>query len=143
MWLHRRGPDGWEHAAGGDIELAPVVVGDDHTLRWAGPIRVRLAAMPGPLSAGEVTEIDLAVSGTSNQLHCSASWKLSSGTEIVASGNAGTCDRPEIALPATVVPGQYRLQIDAFAGRDDEYRLSDAVSIPITVIEPASTVGPR
>ncbi|HKG28971.1 MAG TPA: hypothetical protein VKB01_07545, partial [Thermomicrobiales bacterium] len=54
--------------------------------------------------------------------------------EVVASGNGGACDEPEIALPATVAPGQYRLQIDASADRDGDLSLSDAVSFPITVI---------
>jgi hypothetical protein len=33
-----------------------------------------------------------------------------------------------------VAPGQYRLQIDAFAERDGGLFLSDAVSIPISVL---------
>ena len=102
VWFHRRGPSGWEHAAGGDIDLAPVIVDDSGSLRWAGPIRIRLAGRPEPLSAGQTTRLDLAVSGASNRLRCTASWTLYSGPEVVASGNGGTCDEPEIALPANV-----------------------------------------
>jgi len=134
VWFHRLGPSGWEHAAGGDINLAPVVVDDSGSLRWAGPIRVRLAGPPKAFPAARSTRLNLGVSGVSNRLRCVASWRLYSGLEVVASGNGGACDEPEIALPATVAPGQYRLQIDASADRDGDLSLSDAVSFPITVI---------
>jgi len=133
VWFHRLGPSGWEHAAGGDLDLAQVIVDDSGSLRWAGPIRVRLASQPGPLPPGESTRLKLAVSGDSNRLRCTASWRLFSERQIVASGNGGGCDEPEIALPTTVAPGRYRLQIDAYAARDGELTLSDAVSIPISV----------
>jgi hypothetical protein len=133
VWFHRRGPSGWEHAAGGDIDLASVIVDDSGTLRWAGPIRVRLASRPGPLPAGQSTRLDLAVNGDSNRLPCTASWRLYTGSELVASGNGGACDELEIALPPTVTPGPYRLQIDAYAANEGDLSLSDAVSIPISV----------
>jgi hypothetical protein len=55
---------------------------------------------------------------------------------LVASGNGGNCDEPEIAVAATVAPGRYRLHIDAYAEREDEIRLSDGLSVPISVIQP-------
>ncbi|MCD6031105.1 MAG: hypothetical protein K0S78_3279, partial [Thermomicrobiales bacterium] len=134
VWFHRRVPSGWEHAAGGDIDLAPVIVDASGSLRWAGPIRVRLASPPEPLPAGESARLDLEVSGVGNRLRCAASWRLFSGPEVVAFGNGGSCAEPEIALPATVAPGPYRLQIDIFAERDGDLSLSDAVSIPVSVI---------
>jgi hypothetical protein len=134
VWFHRRGPSGWEHAAGGDIDLAPVIVDDSGSLRWAGPIRIHLAGRPEPLSAGQSTRLDLVVSGDSNRLRCTASWRLYSGPGVVASGNGGACDELEIAIPPAMAPGQYRLQIDAFAERDGGLFLSDAVSIPISVL---------
>jgi hypothetical protein len=138
FWFHRRSPSGWEHAAGGDIDLAPVIVDDSGSLRWAGPIRIRLAGWPEPLSAGRPTRLDLAVSGDSNRLRCTASWRLYSGAQVVASGNGGACDETEIALPATVAPGPYRLQIDAYGEHDGDLSLSDAVSIPISVAQDSS-----
>ena len=139
VWFHRLGHSGWEHATGGDINLAPVIVDDAGSLRWAGPIRVRLADPPQPLLAGQSTRLDLAVSGVSNRLRCLASWTLSAGPEVVASGNGGTCDEPEIALPATLAPGQYRLEIDAYVVRDGDLSLSDAVSVPISVVMQSPT----
>jgi hypothetical protein len=134
VWFHRRAGEGWEHAAGGDIELAPVVVDEDRHLRWAGPVRVRLAAIPEPLAAGRSTLLDLAVSGTSREIGCVAAWRLFAGSSAIASGNAGPCDEVEIALPLDIAPGEYRLQLDVFAERDGDVRLSDAVSVPATVV---------
>ena len=134
VWFHRLGPSGWEHAAGGDIDLAPVIVDDAGLLRWAGPIRVRLAGPLQSLLAGQSNRLDLVVSDASNRLRCRASWRLYSGPEVVASGNGGECGEPEIALPVTVAPGHYRLQIDAHAERGGDLTLSDAVSIPVSVI---------
>jgi hypothetical protein len=37
-----------------------------------------------------------------------------------------------------VAPGPYRLQIDAYAERDGDRSLSDAVSIPISVAQDSS-----
>jgi hypothetical protein len=143
VWFHRHGPTGWEHAAGGDIDLAPVIVDDSGSLRWAGPIRIRLAGRLEPLSAGQSTRLALAISGDSNRLRCVASWILYAGFEVVASGNGGTCGEPEIALPATVAPGPYRLQVDAHAEQDGNLSLSDAVSIPVTVVSPDPSPGAR
>jgi hypothetical protein len=143
VWFHRRGPAGWEHAAGGDIELAPVVVDDDHTLRWAGPIRVRLVSDVEPLRPGRTTRLALDVDGTSDRVRCTASWTLASASRVVASGNAGACLAPEVAVPATLPPGHYRLQVDVFAAQEDELRLSDAISLPVTVVEPSFAGGPR
>jgi hypothetical protein len=143
VWFHRHGPSGWEHAAGGDIDLAPVIVDDSGSLRWAGPIRIRIADRPEPLSAGQTTRLDLAISGDSNRLRCTASWTLYSGPEVVASGNGGTCDEPEIALPATVVPGPYRLQVNAYAEHNGGLSLSDAVSVPVSVLEASPSRAAR
>jgi len=138
VWFHRREGNGWAHAAGGDIDVAPVIVGDDGTLRWAGPIRIRLIRQPGTLASGRTSRLDLAVEGDSNRQSCMSSWRLTSGPQLVATGNAGNCDEPEIAVPATVAPGQYRLDIDAYVEREDEYRLSDGLSLPVSVIQPVS-----
>jgi hypothetical protein len=143
VWFHRLGPAGWEHAVGGNIDLAPVIVDDSGSLRWAGPIRIRLASQPGPLPPGQSTRLDLVVSGIPNQLRCSASWRLFAGSRIVASGNGGACSEPEIALPATVPPGTYRLQIDAFAERDGDLSLNDAVSVPVSVTAPNDSRAAR
>jgi hypothetical protein len=143
VWFHRRGPDGWEHAAGGDIKLAPVVVDDDHTLRWAGPIRVRLASSVEPLRPGRTTHIELGVDGVSERVRCAAAWTLASETRVVATGNAGSCATPELAIPASLPPGRYRLQVNAYAERAGDLRLSDAVSLPVTVVEPSQGGGPR
>jgi hypothetical protein len=78
--------------------------------------------------------MNLAVSGDSSRLRCNTSWMLYSGPRIIASGNSGACDEPEIALPASVAPGRYRLQIDAHAVRDGELSLSDAVSVQVSVL---------
>jgi hypothetical protein len=134
VWFHRRGPAGWEHAAGGDIDLAPVIVDDSGSLRWAGPVRIRRVEPPEPLAAGQSTRLELEVSGASNRLRCTASWRVYSGPDVVAAGNGGLCDEPEIALPATMPAGQYRLQIDAYAVRGSDLTLSDAVSVPISVV---------
>jgi hypothetical protein len=68
---------------------------------------------------------------------------LLSGTDIVVSGNGGDCDRPEITIPATVVPGEYRLDLDAYVERGDESRLSDGVSVPVSVIQHAPAGAAR
>ena len=135
VWFHRREEAGWEHAAGGDIEVAPVIVDDNGTLRWAGPIRIRLVGQPAPLEAGQTARLDLAVSGVSHRQSCLSSWRLLSGAELVASGNGGDCDEPEITIPTTVAPGPYRLQIEAYLKGEDEFRLSDGLSVPISVIQ--------
>ncbi|HLL49375.1 MAG TPA: hypothetical protein VK356_01795, partial [Thermomicrobiales bacterium] len=137
VWFHRRGETDWEHAAGGDIDVAPIVVDEDRSVRWAGPIRIQLARPTGALPAGRSSHLELTVSGVSNRQSCTSSWRLFSGPDVVASGNGGRCNKPEIAIPATVVPGQYRLQIDAYSEREDAFRLSDALSVPIAVIQPA------
>jgi hypothetical protein len=135
VWFHRNGPAGWEHAAGGDLHLAPIVVDADHSMRWAGPVRVQVAAPPGPLSPGLSTRIRLGVGGTSAQIACDTAWRLASGTLVVASGNSGPCDEAGLTLPANVAPGHYRLEVDAYARRSDGLRLSDGVSFPVTVVD--------
>lgn len=142
VWFHRRGSSGWEHAIGGDIELAPIVVSEDGDLRWAGPIRAHLAQPPQPLIPGNSTSFELEVNGTSNRVTCTATWRLFAGDQFVASGNAGLCVSPEIALPADVSAGVYRLQIDLFAVRDRELSLSDAVSVPVVVTGDGRNSGP-
>ncbi len=80
VWFHRREGTGWAHAAGGDIDVAPVIVGDNGTLRWAGPIRIRLVGQPGPLAPGRTSRLDLAVDGDSNRQSCISSWRLTLGS---------------------------------------------------------------
>jgi hypothetical protein len=143
VWFHQRGPTGWEHATGGDIELAPVIVDEDRTVRWAGPIRVRLAETVPPLQPGRSARLELAVDGTSDRIDCAATWTLFSESQITASGNAGECEAPDVALPATISPGHYRLQIEAHAEQEDQTHLSDAVSIPVTVTEISASNGRR
>jgi hypothetical protein len=143
VWFHRRGPSGWEHAAGGDIDVAPVVVDADRTLRWAGPVRVRLAETVGPLAAGGTTTVHLAVDGTSDSIACVAVWSLSDGDRVVAYGNGGSCRQLAIAVPATVIPGALRLQIDAYAEESHQSRLSDALSIPVQITAGPPASGPR
>ena len=135
VWFHRLGPSGWEHAAGGDIDLAPVIVDDSGSLRWAGPIRVRLA---GPPEASVGRSIDSSRSRGQRRLQPAALHRV-----VDDSIPDRELSRPETEehamsrrsrLPPTVAPGQYRLQIDASAERDGDLSLSDAVSIPISVI---------
>ncbi|MCC7022173.1 MAG: hypothetical protein IT338_05065 [Thermomicrobiales bacterium] len=142
VWFHRRADAGWEHAAGGDLDLAPVVVGEDHALRWAGPIRARLAARPGPFLPGRTTALALDVTGVSDRSACEAEWRLFRDAVEVANGDAASCDAPEITLPATVVPGRHRLQIDLYAVKEGERQLSDAVSIPVPVTATDTHRGP-
>lgn len=142
VWFHRRGPNGWEHAIGGEFELAPIVVSDDGSIRWAGPVRGRLAEPPEPIAPGLSTWLKLAVSGTSNRVGCSASWKLFAAEKMVASGNAGACLTPEILIPADMSAGSYRLQVDLFAVRGGERSLSDAVSTPVVVVADERATGP-
>jgi hypothetical protein len=142
VWFHRRGAEGWEHAAGGDLELAPVVVADDHTLRWAGPVRGRLARPVPAIPAGLPVRPQLSISGTSSQIGCAATWRLYAEREVVAAGQAADCEEPEIAIPGSIPPGRYRLQVDLFAGRNGELRLSDAVSTPVTITERAGSGAP-
>ncbi len=131
MWVHRQGESGWEHATGGDIGVAPIVIGDDGTLRWAGPIRGRLSRAPH-LKVGASSPLDLVVTGTSVRDLCEAAWTLMAEDEIAASGTMD-CSEPELAIPVTVAPAQYRLQIELFAMHDGERRLSDALVTPVTV----------
>jgi hypothetical protein len=42
-----------------------------------------------------------------------------------------------------VAPGPYRLQVDAHAEQDGNFSLSDAVSIPVTVVSPDPSPGAR
>jgi hypothetical protein len=133
VWFHRRGLSGWEHAAGGDVQLAPIIVGKDHAIRWAGPIRIRATGMPPLLVAGQANQIELQVSGDTSNTNCHSNWRLSSGDDVKVSGNAGECSAPEITLPASVLPGPYRLQIDAYEDRNGSLTLSDAVSLPVFV----------
>lgn len=142
VWFHHRGASGWNHAAGGDIDLAPVVVGEEHSLTWAGPIRGRLIYSPSPLVAGSTHEFELAISGESSQLKCAARWRLYSGPELVAEGNADSCDRPRIRLPAEIKSGSYRMHIDLLADREGKLQLSDAVSTGVSVIDRAATNAP-
>ena len=62
------------------------------------------------------------------------------GTVVAASGNGGSCDRPEVRLPADTPTGQYRLEIDVLAVSEAGARLSDAVSLPMVVVD---TMGGR
>jgi hypothetical protein len=142
VWFHRRGETGWEHAAGGDLDLAPVVVGADHTLRWAGPIRARLSGRSGRLIPGRTTSLALEVTGRSDLISCAAQWRLIGETADVAAGDAGSCDSPAVALPATIAAGRYRLEIDLSAVKGDVRQLSDAVSLPVTVVALESARGP-
>lgn len=131
VWVHRQGASGWEHATGGDIGVAPIVIGDDGTLRWAGPIRGRLSRAPH-LKVGASSPLDLVVTGTSVRDLCEAAWTLMAEDEIAASGTMD-CTKPELAIPVTVAPAQYRLQIELFAMHGGERRLSDALVTPVTV----------
>lgn len=133
VWFHRRGDAGWEHAAGGDIALAPIIVDADRTLRWAGPVRATLAGPPDVIVPGRATPIDLTVTGLSPRTACAARWSLYSGDSVVSSGNAGNCRNPEVLLPSSTAVGHYRLQLDLLSGNGDEPRLSDAVSFQTTV----------
>jgi hypothetical protein len=72
-----------------------------------------------------------------------ARWQLFRGTEAVAVGNAGSCEAPQVAIAATVAPGPYRLEIDLFADQDGEERLSDGVSLDVTLTEPSGAGQPR
>jgi hypothetical protein len=143
VWFHDRGPAGWEHAAGGDIDLAPVIVDADHQLRWAGPIRVQLAQRPSRLVPGQTSQFEFTVSGLSNGTDCFSRWQLYSAVQLVASGGAGTCASPEVEIPPTLTPGSYRLQIDVLADADGTATLDDAVSLSVMVTETAAGGQPR
>jgi hypothetical protein len=143
VWFHRRGQAGWEHAAGGDIALAPIVVDDDRTVRWAGPVRATLARSPQTLVAEQTSPLELTLTGPSNRMHCTTRWSLFADQELVTSGNAGPCRAPDILLPPATAAGRYRLQIDVLTDGDDGPRLNDAVSMPVTVVGGARDGAPR
>jgi hypothetical protein len=145
LWFHRRTVTGWEHAYGGAFHLSPVIVDDDGRLRWAGPVRLAAAGRLPAFRSGETALLRLTVSGDSQKTHCEASWRLVIPDDgvVVARGNAGSCGRPRVALPQSVVPGRYRLEITATAVRDDRRRLSDGLAFEVTVTERERSGWPR
>jgi len=139
IWFHRRVGDSWEHAEGGGFGMAPVVVRADGTLRWAGPIRLSPADVGPPrLVSGRRSVVGLGVAGTSDAIACRGSWRLldPAGAEVAGGGTgAGGCARPQVAVPGSVAPGRYRLEIVAEAIWDGGRRaeVSDALSWPVVV----------
>lgn len=139
FWFHERAPSGWRHAVGGDLGLAPVVVDDQGSIRWAGPIRGTIGEVPPVLTAGQTSTATIAISGTTGEVACQADWQLFAGARPVASGNAQDCTSPVVAIPSAVQAGQYRLQITLSAQQDGARAISDAVAAPVVVISaPAS-----
>ena len=145
VWFHHAVDGGWEHADGGGYGMAPVVVGQDGSIRWAGPIRISRPPLVGPLVVGRVSRLPLAVSGESPDVRCRASWTLiqSASGSPAASGHAGTCGSATVSVPADVAPGSYRLDLVASAVGSDRERLSDGISIPVTVVGEPPRGTPR
>ena len=145
VWFHRAVDREWRHAEGGGYGMAPVVVDQDGSIRWAGPIRVGPPRLVGPLVAGRTTRLPLAVSGESSDLVCRASWGLidpASGDRVV-SGHAGRCGNAAVAIPVDTAPGSYRLELVASAVGEGRDRLTDGISIPVTVASEPPAGTPR
>jgi len=146
IWFHRETNGGWVHAEGGDYGMSPVVVEPGGALRWAGPVRLARAepTLPRFFPGGD-TVLALEVTGTSRTVRCRPSWRLldPAGAVAAAGGAGNDCERPQIALPATVVPGPYRLEITAEAIRGQHAETSDALSLPITVTDGPGAGSPR
>ncbi|MCC6312831.1 MAG: hypothetical protein IT337_02370, partial [Thermomicrobiales bacterium] len=143
IWFHRATSSGWEHASGGGYGLAPVVVDENGWMRWAGPIRLIPGGIHPVLRVGQVATLTFDVIGASERIACDAEWRLVDKTsrKVVAHGHASSCDRPRIAIQSTVPPGRYRLEIAGYATSGDIRRLSDGVTLPITLVGDEPTPG--
>jgi len=145
VWFHRATDGTWEHADGGRFGMAPVVVGEDGSIRWAGPIRIARPPLVAPLVAGRAARLPLAVSGESPDVRCHASWRLiepASGAQVAA-GHAGRCGTAAVTIPADITPGGYRLELVASAVGLDRDRLTDGIAIPVTVVDEPRSGTPR
>ena len=145
FWFHHLTPDGWQHAYGTGYQLAPVVVDADHTLRWAGPVRLSLRDDRPNLVAGRSAELSVGVSGLDRDDTCHAAWQLLDPTThaVAATGGAGPCDAPRIHVPASLAAGRYHLVLTARLGRNGDDRLTDAVGLPVVVRSPDQPGEPR
>jgi hypothetical protein len=114
-------------------------------VRWAGPIRLARAGRLPDFRPGDTALLRLTVSGDSKTTRCQAAWRLVVPTDgtVAAHGNAASCARPRVALPQSVAPGRYRLEITAVAVHDDRRRLSDGLAFTVTVTERERSGEPR
>lgn len=133
FWFHEKHAGSWQHAAGGDLKLAPVVIDVQGNLHWAGPIRATIRQFPTTLASGESARAALQIDGETQESACVASWQLFAGMKQVAEGNAKNCAEPEIRVPSTVPAGHYRLQITISTQDNDAIATSDAVAAPVIV----------
>ena len=134
IWIHRRVGNSWQHAAGGLLGLPPVVV-ERGSANFVGPFRLAVTSELPSFTAGWTTTLDLAVGVYGGGAECRTQWQLlvKGGGRPVASGESGPCDRPEIAVPATLQPGDYTLAITATAVRGEQRLDSDRLTLPVVI----------
>lgn len=145
FWFHHLTPAGWQHAYGSGYQLAPVVVDADHTLRWAGPVRLTLRDARPNLVVGRSAELSVGVSGLDDDVACRAAWQLLDPVThaVAAAGGAGPCDAPSVHVPASLAAGRYHLVVTARLVQDGDDRLTDAIGLPVVVRSPDQPGEPR
>jgi len=141
FWFHRKLDGAWQHAWGSAAELAPVVVRDDGTVHWAGPVRIGRPRVEGPLVPGMRTSITMDPSGLSDLVSCRTTWEVrDDDANILAQGGEAGCASATIALPGSIAPGRYALQVQVEAIMAGERQLSDGATMDV-VVQAASGDG--
>jgi hypothetical protein len=125
--------------------MAPVVVARDGTMRWAGPVRISRSHPVGSLLRGRPSRLPLTVGGESSDVRCQATWELVTPDDgmAIASGSGGRCGTAVVTIPADVIAGSYRLDVVAHAVDSGGRRLSDGITIPVTVVDETPRGQPR
>lgn len=98
-----------------------------------GPYRVASIGPVPDLKPGERATLRLTVTGTGGT--CQTFWRLLlPGDRIAAQGGGGPCDELAVQLPATVIPGRYRLELRAVLDGAGMI-VSDLIILPVRVAE--------
>ena len=143
FWFHRERNGKWQHAWGSAADLAPVVVREDGSLHWAGPIRITRPEVEAPLEPGRRTLLTMNPVGLSELVSCSTRWRMLDGEDReVAAGKSNGCDSVELAVPSSVAPGVYQLQVLVDATTHGTRRISDGYTVGV-VVQDASASAPR
>ncbi|MCA9878762.1 MAG: DUF2029 domain-containing protein, partial [Thermomicrobiales bacterium] len=136
VWVHHLAAGAWEHATGGLASTRSVIVDDEGTLRWAGPLLVRQRDNAAPLLVGGVTHLPLTIEGITQPEACRASWRLSGANGVDRSGTFASCLDLAVVIPEETPPGTYLLTVEAYTLGEGEARLSDGITLPVAVATP-------
>ena len=81
--------------------------------------------------------------GLSELVSCSTRWRMLDGEDReVAAGKSNGCDSVELAVPSSVAPGVYQLQVLVDATTHGTRRISDGYTVGV-VVQDASASAPR